>query len=110
MNGTSIYLPAIATLEACTRLAHELPGLLAEGGVLRIDASGVRKFDSTVISLLLHARRLAQSIGGTVELTGLPPALLGLAQLYGVESLLAPASRPSCATDCRDNIVGGGSR
>ena len=99
MNRTSLRLPAIATLEACTELAHELPGLLAGGGVLCIDASSVRRFDSTAISLLLHARRLAQSTACTVELTGLPPTLLGLAQLYGVDSMLVPASRPSSAPD-----------
>jgi len=99
MNRTSIRLPAIATLDACTALVHDLPGLLAEGGVLRIDASGVHKFDSTAISLLLHAKRLAQSTACTVELTGLPPAMLGLAQLYGIDSLLVPACGPSYAPD-----------
>ncbi len=60
--------------------------------MLRIDASGVCTFDSTAISLLLHARRLAHAAAGAVEVTGLPPALLGLAQLYGVDSLLVAAT------------------
>lgn len=91
MSGTSMCLPASATLASCTRLAHALPGMIAAGGgVLRVDASAVRSFDSAAISLLLHARRLAQAAGGSVEFTGLSSALLELARLYGVDSLLVP--------------------
>lgn len=90
MRHVNLALPESATLEACGLLAVDLPGIVAAGtGTLHVDASKVRCFDSTVLALLLHARRLAQEAGrGGICLSGAPTAMLELARLYGVDTLL----------------------
>ena len=92
-----MQLPAKATLEQAAALAAELPQALAGStGVFRVDASATQDVDSSTIALLLQAQRLAQAAGRGFEVTGLPPKLLALARLYGVDSLLDPApARPA---------------
>ena len=92
-----MQLPAKATLEQAAALAAELPQALAGStGVFRVDASATQDVDSSTIALLLQAQRLAQAAGRGFEVTGLPPKLLALARLYGVDSLLDPApERPA---------------
>lgn len=90
-----MQLPAKATLNEAAALAASLPQALAgSAGVFRVDASLMQEVDSSTIALLLQAQRLAQAAGRGFEVTGLPPKLLALASLYGVDSLLAPADRP----------------
>lgn len=99
MSGAAMRLPAAVTFDACTALALALPGLIAANPAdLCLDASRVRRFDSSAIALLLQARRLAQAQGRTLAFLGLPRGLLDLARLYGVESLLAPAPEPAPGT------------
>jgi phospholipid transport system transporter-binding protein len=84
-----VQLPAIATLaEADTLLSALNSAMPAAGGNLRIDASALQHFDTSLVALLLHARRTAQAAGGTLTIVGAPPKLADLARLYGVESLL----------------------
>lgn len=83
-------LPPQATLEQAAALAQALPAAVADGnGVLRIDASDLRSFDSSAIALLMQARRMAQAAGRGFEVAGAPAKLAELARLYGVEELLA---------------------
>ena len=97
-----MQLPEHATLEQAAALAAQLPQAVAAGsGVLRVDASALKAYDSSTLALLLQAQRLAQAAGRGFEVTGLPGQLVDLARLYGVDSLLAlspspaePASRP----------------
>ncbi|MDE2274808.1 MAG: STAS domain-containing protein [Burkholderiales bacterium] len=92
-------LPPDATLDHAAALAESLPALLAEAdaGPLRIDAAPLQSFDSSTLALLLQAHRLAAAAGRGLEINGLPPQLLQLAQLYGVEGLLSLSSSPSDA-------------
>ena len=92
-----MQLPANATLEHAAALAADLHQALAGStGVFRVDASAAGEGDSSTIALLLQAQRLAQAAGRDFEVTGLPPKLLALASLYGVDSLLRPpAERPA---------------
>lgn len=84
-----MHLPAKATLvEADSLLAALKAALPTRGGTLRIDASALQHFDTSLVALLLHARRAAQAAGGTIQIVGAPPKLADLARLYGVESLL----------------------
>ena len=85
-----MQLPATATLEEAAALAAGLPrALLESSGVMRVDASALRAFDSSTLALLLQAQRLAQAAGRGFEVTGMPAQLVDLARLYGVDSLLA---------------------
>jgi phospholipid transport system transporter-binding protein len=89
-----VQLPALASLELAAELAAQLPAALAGSeGVFTVDASALRGYDTSTISLLLQARRLAQASGRGFAVIGLPEQLAQLAALYGVAELL-PASGP----------------
>ncbi len=88
-----MQLPEHATLDQAAALAQTVPAAVAAavaagGGPLQVDASKLKTFDSSTISLLLHARRQAQAAGRGFEVTGAPAQLAQLARLYGVEELL----------------------
>jgi phospholipid transport system transporter-binding protein len=53
-----------------------------------IDASNLRRFDSSALAVLLECRRVAQERGGGIELTGAPSKLDQLARLYRLDDLL----------------------
>ncbi len=94
-----MQLPAKATLAEADALLLALDAALpAGGGNLRIDASALQHFDTSLVALLLHARRAAQASGSAIEIVGAPPKLADLARLYGVESLLPLAGPASPAT------------
>ena len=87
-------LPATATLNEAAALAATLPEAVAAGsGVLQMDASALTAFDSATLALLLQAQRLAQAAGRDFVVVGLPPKLVELASLYGVDGLLALSPR-----------------
>ena len=89
-------LPATATLEEAPALAATLAA--ADGsGVWQLDASELTAFDSSAIALLLQAQRLAQAAGRGFEVVGMPPKLIELATLYGVDALLALSPRAAIA-------------
>ena len=93
-----MQLPEHATLEQAAALAAQLPQAVAAGsGVLRVDASALKAYDSSTLALLLQAQRLALAAGRGFEVSGLPAQLVDLARLYGVDSLLAlsPGAPPS---------------
>lgn len=62
--------------------------------LLVIDGAQLQRFDSSALAVLLECRRLAQAWGKRFELQALPPKLVELARLYGMDGLLglAPAA------------------
>ncbi|MCS6945513.1 MAG: STAS domain-containing protein [Sutterellaceae bacterium] len=77
-------------------------GTLVEAGLAAIargdtvvDLSAVRSVDSSAVALLLAFYRAARAQGKTLALHGVPDALVSLARLYGVESLLALDGLPA---------------
>jgi len=62
---------------------------------LVIDFSAITGVDSSAVALLLEWRRRAAELGKRVEYVNLPPNLLALAQLYGVEELIQPSAAPA---------------
>jgi phospholipid transport system transporter-binding protein len=95
-----MQLPSTATLDEAAALADTLPAAIASGsGPLQVDASALQAFDTSAIALLLQARRLAQTAGRNVVITGAPVKLAELARLYGVEELLSlsPSAPPASA-------------
>ena len=96
-----MQLPATATLQDASALVRSVEAALAAGdGPLVIDASALGSFDTSVIAVLLQARRLARAAGRALSVTGAPAQLAQLAQLYGVDQLLAFA--PATAAPERD--------
>jgi len=65
------------------------------GGDTVFDLSAVRTCDSSAVAVVLAWQREAQARGVQIRLAGLPPDLLSLATVYGVEPLLGlpPAAR-----------------
>jgi phospholipid transport system transporter-binding protein len=55
---------------------------------LTIDFAGVTGVDSAAVALLLEWRRQATKLGKRLEFVNLPPNLIALARLYGVEELI----------------------
>ena len=91
-----MQLPATATLDEAAALAAGLPqALQGSTGLLRVDASALKAFDSSTLALLLQAQRLAQAAGRGFEVTGMPAQLVDLARLYGVDSLLSLPAAPA---------------
>lgn len=61
-----------------------------------VDASGLRRFDSSVLAVLLECRRIAHVWGKGFGVRGVPPRLTQLASLYGLaEFLLPPEAVPA---------------
>lgn len=88
-----LALPAELTLrQARSALAVLLPALRARPEAqLVVDASALQVFDSSVLAVLLECRRDALAARKTFAVYGLPPALAGMAVLYGVAELLPTA-------------------
>jgi phospholipid transport system transporter-binding protein len=65
-------------------------------GDLSFDLASVKQVDSAAVALLLAWQREATAKNGCIALANLPPALVSLATLYGVDRLLGCA-QPVCA-------------
>lgn len=87
-----LVLPSELThAQAPAALHLLLQGLKADGAPqIVVDAGALVRFDSSALALLLECRRAALYAGKDFALQGAPAALLQLAQLYGVQELLAP--------------------
>lgn len=87
-----LLLPASVTLaearDALRMLAQAMPG--EPGGEIVLDASGMQRFDSSALALLLECKRLAQADGKRFALVRAPAKLADLARLYGLDTLLLP--------------------
>ena len=76
---------------ACLRML--LQGLrVHRDNAVVVDASPMTTFDTSALAVLLECRREAVAVGKTFAVHGLPAALRGMAGLYGVGTLLAPAA------------------
>ena len=74
------------TASACLLdLGAALP---AEPAGVVVSASGLGRFDSAALAVLLSLRRQALGLGKTFAVTCLPQRLADLARLYGVAELL----------------------
>jgi phospholipid transport system transporter-binding protein len=84
-------LPEIATLEQAPGLLGQVDAALAAAGgaPVVIDASALRDFDTSAVALLLEARRRGKRANVEVRIDGVPPKLVELARLYGVDELLS---------------------
>ena len=88
--------PELTHAQARASLRLLLEGLKAlppqASGVVTVDASALRRFDSSALAVLLECRRNALSFGKTFAIQALPDALRSLAGLYGVQELLETPS------------------
>ena len=86
-----LTFPATLThADASACVAHWVSQLpVGQGQVVRLDGSGLQRFDSSALSAVLALRRHLAGQGQTLAFDGLPPRLTELATLYGVDALLA---------------------
>ena len=92
-----LRLPETLTLDHAVAAQAALAQALRTdaGGVASIDASGLRRFDSAALAVLLACRRLAQAAGKSFTVHSAPPKLAALARLYGLDAVLTLAAPPS---------------
>src|SRR3954470_15450586 len=83
-------LTSLTVLNASAALERGLTALKA--GQTVFDLRHVLTVDSVAVSVMLAWQRAAHDAGIKLELKNLPPALQSLTKLYGVCSLLFPAS------------------
>jgi phospholipid transport system transporter-binding protein len=88
-----LVLPEVLThaqATACLRMLVQ--ALRAETGQAAVvDASGLVRFDSAALAMLLEFRRECLALGKQFSIRGLPSRLGDLAALYGVMDLLPAA-------------------
>jgi phospholipid transport system transporter-binding protein len=87
-----LLLPAnVTAVEATDTLRLMAQALKNEADpIVMVDASNLRKFDSSALAVLLDCRRAAIAWGKPFALRNPPPKLAALARLYGVDELLMP--------------------
>lgn len=93
----TLALPAQLTLRqaraALETLLQTLRGQTLRGQTQVVcDASALQVFDSSALAVLLECRRHALAAEKTFAVRALPPALAGMATLYGVAELLPAAA------------------
>ena len=87
LDGARLVLDGDITLASHGHLRTASASWLAAGD-LEADWRGVDTVDSSALSLILHWTRELAHHGHALTHRGLPPALLALADLYGVKDLL----------------------
>jgi phospholipid transport system transporter-binding protein len=84
-----LNLPEVLTQTTATVCLRDLGAALrAEPAAVVVNASGLNRFDSAALAVLLGLRREALQLGKTFTLQGMPQRLGDLARLYGIAGLL----------------------
>ena len=90
-----LKLPAVLTHDQANACVHSLQlavqALATDGQPVVADASGLTRFDSSALAVLLACRRQAQALGRAFYVRDMPPRLRQLAGLYGIASLIPSA-------------------
>jgi phospholipid transport system transporter-binding protein len=92
-GGEVLALTGALSFETLPGVLEESAAYVARGDLpdrLTIDFAGIGAVDSSAVALLLEWRRQAQRLGKRLDFVNLPPNLLALARLYGVEDLIQP--------------------
>jgi phospholipid transport system transporter-binding protein len=79
-------LPKTVTQENAQQLEKE--GLINLANLRMVDCSGLKDFDSTVLTVLLAWQKKLQAEGSSISIEHPPEKLRVLAGLYGVSALL----------------------
>src|SRR5450830_527504 len=101
-------LTSLNVLNAAAALEQGLAAIKA--GATTFDLRHVLTVDSVSVSVMLAWQRAAREAGRDLTLKNLPPALQSLTKLYGVCSLLFPASTlretgPGLAADTAAHVA-----
>ena len=88
-------LPDTATLAQAGKLLQQIEAVPADAASMRIDASALQNFDTSLVAVLLAALRLAEARSLPFQIVSPPAKLAELAALYGVGGLLSLSSAGS---------------
>ena len=85
-----LLLPERVTLEDAPATLRMLAQALRRetGAEVVADASGLMRFDSSVLAVLLECRRLAEAAGQRFAVRQPPAKLVELSRLYGLDEAL----------------------
>lgn len=84
-----LQLPATLTHPQATACLNGLvQALSSQASEAVLDASALSQFDSSALAVVMELRRVCKRTGKSLVVQGLPPSLVELATLYGVESLV----------------------
>ncbi len=82
--------------ETGTTLTHASAKAVFAAGLQRIaagaggvDCASLAQFDSSALAVLIAWQRAAQARGAALEIVNLPAGLASLAQVYGVDTVIA---------------------
>ncbi len=82
--------------ETGTTLTHASAKAVLAAGLQRIaagaggvDCASLAQFDSSALAVLIAWQRAAQARGAALEIVNLPAGLASLAQVYGVDTVIA---------------------
>lgn len=78
-------------IQATDCLANLVANLGSADPIVQVNASALRRFDSSALAVLLELRRACAQLGKSMVVSELPSGLRDLARLYGVEGLLPSA-------------------
>jgi len=95
-----LKLPALLTQDTASICLRDLRAALpAEPAGVVVDASGLGKFDSAALAVLLSLRREALALGKSFALKALPQRMGDLARLYGIAELLPTTDSDTLAAE-----------
>lgn len=84
----ALYLSGELDLRAATELREELLRALGEGsGSVILDMGELAFLDSTIISVLIMAKKRAETAGGEVRLRRVPDRVRRVFSITGIDSL-----------------------
>ncbi|WP_374244207.1 lipid asymmetry maintenance protein MlaB [Zoogloea sp.] len=86
-DGARLALEGPLTLVTVAPLAEAGRGLVAAADRV-VDLSAVTQVDSSALALLLSWTRVARGAGRQLSIAGAPAALVSLASLYDVDTIL----------------------
>ncbi len=92
-SGEVLALTGVLSFETIPAVLAESTAFAARPDLpakLTIDFAGITGVDSSAVALLLEWRRLQNRLGKALEFVNLPPNLVALATLYGVDELIQP--------------------
>lgn len=88
-----LVLPATVTHSCALAIAQAMKaGVGAQTAGVVMDASGLSRFDSSALAVMLACSREAAAVGKSFAVQGLPIKLGQLANLYGVAALIPAAA------------------
>lgn len=86
-DGARLILEGPLTVASVSKLAQKGSGLVASAD-RTVDLTAVSQVDSAALALLLSWTRAARRAGYKLSIDGAPDALISLASLYDVDSIL----------------------